>query len=90
MIRISEEGPESEMKEYQQDEKALIKKLQQLHNGSYLLIPKNSADILILGLKNAGKSAMANALQKLEIVDGGKSIEEMSYNEMDCCDEIIK
>uniref|UniRef100_A0A914Z6U0 Uncharacterized protein n=1 Tax=Panagrolaimus superbus TaxID=310955 RepID=A0A914Z6U0_9BILA len=89
MVRISEEGPESEMKKYQQDEKALIESMQ-FQNSSILWVPEIPADIVVLGLINSGKSIVANALEKLEFVNDGTRLNEISYDEMDTDVKIIE
>uniref|UniRef100_A0AC34FYK1 Uncharacterized protein n=1 Tax=Panagrolaimus sp. ES5 TaxID=591445 RepID=A0AC34FYK1_9BILA len=90
MIQISEEGVTSNMTIYKQDELALLAHLNEHGFGDQRKPDLINADIVILGIKGAGKSTIAESLRHcLNLSKREKFIYEIEYSEMMDVDEIL-
>uniref|UniRef100_A0AC34G3F1 IRG-type G domain-containing protein n=1 Tax=Panagrolaimus sp. ES5 TaxID=591445 RepID=A0AC34G3F1_9BILA len=78
------------MIKYQQDEKRLLERIHHQHNSIREVSSSDTkSDIVVLGLKNAGKSVIVNAIKKFEFLQN-EIINEVSYDEMHSFNDIIK
>lgn len=90
MITVTADGAESEMIKYKQDEELLMRFLE-TPDGSAVETPKPSiqCNVLLLGLKGAGKSALKDSLHRC-FTSNNMAMEEQTYDETMSTSNVIQ
>jgi GTP-binding protein EngB required for normal cell division len=89
-IIIAEEGSQSDMFQYLQDEQSLLSMLQFEDNKNVVLLnEKQQPDVVILGLSGAGKSTIMDGLLSLHLM-GNDKIKKINYDETMPTEDVLK